>query len=213
MKNIAILAAGEYPRREYPKWLLDSADVVVCCDSAIEGLLRRGKDADVVVGDFDSVADRQLQRTKAKVVRNSDQECNDLTKAFRYVLENYPDVTDIHILGATGKSEAHTVGNLSLLMQYEQDYKLSQRGIKLDMVSDYSTSFAITDSTELHLGAGRRISIFSPDSTLRIKSRGLTWPLDSVVFDNWWKATLNIASEDVVELTFSHPSMALVILD
>ncbi|MCQ2186997.1 MAG: thiamine diphosphokinase [Bacteroidales bacterium] len=213
MKNIVILAAGEYPRREYPKWLLDSADVVVCCDSAIEGLLRRGKDADVVVGDFDSVAGRHLQRTKAKVVRNADQECNDLTKAFRYVLENYPDVTDIHILGATGKSEAHTVGNLSLLMQYEQDYQLSQRGIKLDMVSDYSTSFAITDSTELHLGAGRRISIFSPDVTLRIKSRGLTWPLDSVVFDNWWKATLNIASEDVVELTFSHPSMALVILD
>lgn len=213
MKNIAILAAGEYPRKEYPKWLLDNADVVVCCDSAIANLLRRGKDADVVVGDFDSLPGKYLGRTRAKVVRNPDQECNDLTKAFRYVLENYPDVTDIHILGATGKSEAHTVGNLSLLMQYENDFHLSRRGINLDMVSDYSTSFAISDSTELHLGQGRRFSIFSPDFTLRIKSRGLTWPLDGVVFDNWWKATLNIASDDVVELEFNHPSMALVILD
>lgn len=213
MKNIAILAAGEYPRKEYPKWLLENADAVVCCDSAIVNLLRRGKDADVVVGDFDSVGKSHLERTGAKVVKNPDQECNDLTKAFRYVLDNYPEVTDIHILGATGKSEAHTVGNLSLLMQYEKDYHLSERGIRLEMVSDYSTAFAITDSTELHVGEGRRISFFSPDSTLNIKSRGLRWPLDNVVFDNWWKATLNIASEDVVELRFSHPSMALVILD
>ena len=34
-----------------------------------------------------------------------------------------------------------------------------------------------------------------------------------VVFDNWWQATLNRASADVVKLTFSHKSMALVILD
>lgn len=213
MKNIAILAAGEYPGKDYPRYILDNADVVVCCDSAIASLLRRGKDADVVIGDFDSVGKRYLERTRAKVVKDSDQECNDLTKAVRYVLENYPDVTGIHILGATGKSEAHTVGNLSLLMQYEKDYSLAERGISLEMVSDYSTAFAITDSTELHVGEGRRISIFSPDSTLNIGSRGLTWPLDGVVFDNWWKATLNIASSDVVELKFNHPSMALVILD
>lgn len=213
MKNIVILAAGDYPRKEYPRWLLDNADVVVCCDSAISGLMRRGKDADVIVGDLDSVRTRLLERTQARVVHNPDQECNDLTKAFGYVLDNYPDVSEIHILGATGKSEAHTVGNLSLLMQYEADYHLSERGIHLDMVSDHSTAFAITGNCELHVGGGRRFSIFSPDSTLRIRSKGLQWPLDNVVFDNWWKATLNIALGDVVELVFNHPSMALVILD
>jgi hypothetical protein len=34
-----------------------------------------------------------------------------------------------------------------------------------------------------------------------------------VVFDAWWKATLNRADEDVVRLKFSHPSVALIILD
>lgn len=213
MKKIAILAAGEYPRKEYPVWLLEHADVVVCCDSAIAGLLRHGRDADVLIGDLDSVGGRSLERTAAKVVHDSDQECNDLTKAFRYVLDNYPDVSDIHILGATGKSEAHTVGNLSLLMQYEHDYKLSERGIKLEMVSDHSTAFAVQDSIELNVGEGRRMSFFTPDSSLRIVSSGLRWPLDEVVFDNWWKASLNIASEDVVRLRFNHPAMLLVILD
>ena len=58
-----------------------------------------------------------------------------------------------------------------------------------------------------------KFSLFSPDNSLTIKSKGLQWPTDGVVFDNWWKATLNIASEDVVHLDFSHRSMALVIMD
>lgn len=213
MKNIVILAAGQFPRREYPLYLLGTADVVVCCDSALTSLMKRGRDADVVIGDFDSVCHRALGRTRARVVRVDDQECNDLTKAFRYVMDNYPEVSSIHILGGTGRSEAHTVGNMSLLMQYEKDYDLSSRGIALEMVSDYSTMFALTDTAEFHVGEGRRISIFSPDPTLRISSSGLKWPTDGVVFDNWWKATLNIASEDVVTLKFSHHSMALVVLD
>ena len=83
----------------------------------------------------------------------------------------------------------------------------------MDMVSDYSTIFAISDSCELAVGKGRRISILTPDNSLKIKSEGLVWPTDDVIFDNWWKATLNRASEDTVKLTFNHPSRAIVILD
>ena len=81
------------------------------------------------------------------------------------------------------------------------------------MVSDYCTAFAVTDTCELHLGKGRRVSLFSPDNSLTIKSEGLEWPTEGVVFDNWWQATLNRATEDVVRLVFSHPSRALVVLD
>jgi hypothetical protein len=57
------------------------------------------------------------------------------------------------------------------------------------------------------------MSIFSPDSTLRIKSEGLMCRTDEVVFDNWWKATLNKTSQDRVRLQFNHPSMALIIMN
>ena len=83
----------------------------------------------------------------------------------------------------------------------------------VEMVSDWSTAFAVTDTTDISCGTGRSFSLFSPDSSLRIRSKGLEWPTDDVVFDNWWKATLNRASEDTVHLEFSHPSAALVILD
>lgn len=213
MQKIAIVAAGQFPRKEYPLYLLGSASKVICCDSALGALEKRGIVPDVVIGDMDSVCGRALARFKGTVVRSDDQECNDLTKAFRYVMENWRDVTEITIIGGTGRSEAHTLGNMSLLMQYEADYDLSEKGITLQMVSDYSTMFAICGSCELHVGKGRRISIFSPDPSLNIRSEGLEWPTDKVVFDNWWKASLNIASEDVVKLTLDHTSKVLIVLD
>ena len=107
---------------------------------------------------------------------------------------------------------------MSLLMEYPRLFGLAglpeqSRGPVLDMVSDYGTMFAVTDSCELAVGEGRRISLFSPDNSLTLKSEGLVWPTDEVVFDNWWKATLNRASEDVVRLHFSHPSRVLVFFD
>ena len=228
MKNVAILAAGQFPRKEYPRYLLDSADVIVCCDGALQIAEKHGIVPDVVIGDLDSVCGRALGRftsgtmegerrdkSMRVAIKDEDQDTNDLTKAFDYVMKNFagrpgPDLS-VSILGATGKSEAHTIGNVSLLMEYARRYDLD--GIDVQMVSDYSTIFALRDSQRLHVGAGRKVSVFSADPTLCIKSEGLQWPLDSVVFDNWWKATLNRASDDVIALTFSHPGPVVVILD
>lgn len=213
MSSIAIVANGQFPRREYPLYLLEKADRIICCDGALASLVKRGISPDVVVGDLDSVSPSVLRSFKGTVVRDPDQETNDLTKAIKYILKNFPDVSAISILGASGKSEAHTIANYSLLMQYERDFGFGARGIELQMVSDYSTAFSIGDSCELFLGKGRRISIFSPDSTLRIKSEGLEWETDGVVFDNWWKASLNSCCEDRIKLQLNHPAMVLIILD
>ena len=214
MPNIVILCNGEFPRKAYPLYLLESADAVVCCDGAAVKYLRRfgeRKMPEAVIGDMDSLPRKWREKLAPVVVHVEEQDDNDMTKAMRYVMERHPEVTDIHILGATGLREDHTVGNLGLLMEYARMFDL--RGIRVEMVSDYSTAFAVTDSCELHVGKGRRVSLFSPDNTLTIKSEGLQWPTDAVVFDNWWPATLNRAVDDVVKLTFSHSSIALALLD
>ena len=212
-KRAVIIACGQFPRKEYPRYLIDSADVKICCDGALTVLEKHGIVPDVVIGDFDSVCHRALGRFSGIKVRVSDQETNDLTKAFRYLMDNHPDVEYVAIVGATGRGEDHTLGNISLLMQYEKDFDLCARGIKVEMVSDYSVITAISDSCTLSVGKGRRVSIVTADPQLRIKARGLQWPTDDVVFDNWWKATLNIASEDEVTLDFNKHTPALLILD
>lgn len=213
-KSAVIICDGEFPRKDYPLYVLRSADYTVCCDGALRKYLRRMRGErlpDAVIGDMDSLPKSMQKKYAGLIVRVSEQDDNDQTKAFRYVLEHFPEVTDIHILGATGLREDHTIGNISLLMEYARSFDTGGRNV--DMISDYSTIFAITDSCEIDVGEGRRISVFSPDNSLNIRSEGLVWQTSGVVFDNWWKATLNRASSDRVRLTFSHPSVALVILD
>ena len=220
MATAVIVGNGQFPKKEYPLYLLESADYVVCCDGALDTYLRhfRGRNLrrpDVVVGDMDSLSKKTAERFRDIAVKIDEQETNDQSKAFHYILEHFPDVDTIHILGATGKREDHTIGNLSLLMEYAREMRRQDCGrtVSVDIVSDWSTAFAITDSRTLDVGEGRSVSIICPDNSLNIKSEGLIWPTGNVVFDNLWQATLNRASADRISLTFSHPSIALIILN
>ena len=220
MATAVIVGNGQFPKREYPLYLLESADCVVCCDGALDTYLRHfsGRNLrrpDVVVGDMDSLSKNTAERFRGIAVKIDEQETNDQSKAFHYILEHFPDVDTIHILGATGKREDHTIGNLSLLMEYAREMRRQDCGrtVSVDIVSDWSTAFAITDSCTLDVGEGRSVSIICPDNSLNIKSEGLVWPTDNVVFDNLWQTTLNRASADRISLTFSHPSIALIILN
>ena len=137
MNNLVILCDGEFPRKAYPRYLLDSADAVVCCDGAAVKFMRRYGGArmpEAVIGDMDSLPKRWREKLAPIVVHVEEQDDNDLTKAMRYVLAHHPDVTDIHILGATGLREDHTVGNLGLLMEYTRMFDL--KDIRVEMVSD-----------------------------------------------------------------------------
>ena len=220
MATAVIVGNGQFPKKEYPLYLLESADYVICCDGALDTYLRhfRGRNLrrpDVVVGDMDSLSEKTAERFRDIAVKIDEQETNDQSKAFHYILEHFPDVDTVHILGATGKREDHTIGNLSLLMEYAREMRRQDCGrtVSVDIVSDWSTAFAITDSCTLDVGEGRSVSIICPDNSLNIKSEGLVWPTDNVVFDNLWQATLNRASADRISLTFSHPSIALIILN
>lgn len=219
-KTVVIICDGRFPRSEYPRYLIRSADFIICCDGALSKFIRASEAVfgekrlpDVVIGDMDSLSPALRKRHSDIIVEIDEQEHNDQTKAFRWVMENLDNVGSIYILGATGEREDHTIGNISLLMEYARSYDLDAKGITLEMVSDYSTIFAITDTYEMECGEGRKVSILSPDNSLRIKSEGLEWPTDDVVFDNWWKATLNKASQDKVRLEFNHRSIALIILN
>lgn len=218
-KSAAIIGNGLFPKKEYPLYLLGQADHIICCDGAFSNYLRHSRSAgvtrlpDAIIGDMDSLSPAAQKEYGSLIVRVDDQDTNDQTKAFRHVIGNFRDVTDIFFLAATGKREDHTIGNMSLLMEYAGYPEVTDRGIRLQMISDFSTILPVTDSISMECGQGRAISIFSPDSSLRICSEGLRWPTDNVVFDNWWKASLNRTSEDTVKLTFSHPSIALIVMD
>ena len=219
-KNVVIICDGAFPKNEFPRYIIRNADFIICCDGALRKFLRNcrsifGEDRlpDLVIGDMDSLPASMIRRYEEIIVKVDEQEHNDQTKAFRWAVENLTDIGNIYIIGATGGREDHTIGNMSLLMEYTRMYDLEGMGIEVEMITDNGSAFAVTDTFEMDCGEGRKVSIFSPDNSLRIRSEGLEWPTDDVVFDNWWKATLNRASEDRVRLEFSHRSIALIMLD
>ena len=219
-KTVVIICDGQFPRTEYPRYLIKSADFSICCDGALVKYLRHSRSIfgeertpDLVIGDMDTLSGKMQARYSSLIVKVEEQEHNDQTKAVRWAISNVEGIEQIYILGATGKRVDHTIGNASLLMEYTRMFDLEGLGINIEMVSDTGTAFAVNDTFEMDCGIGRQVSIFSPDNSLNIRSTGLEYPTDEVVFDNWWKATLNKAVQDTVRLEFSHRSIALVMLD
>ena len=216
--NVVIICDGVFPKSEYPRYLIRTADFIICCDGALVKFLRNSKAIfgeqrlpDLVTGDMDTLSESMQKKYADIIVKEDEQEHNDQTKAVRWALNNLEGIESIYIIGATGGRADHTIGNAALLMEYTRMFDMN--GINIESVTDNGTIFPINDTIEFDCGTGREVSIFTPDNTLRIKSEGLMYPTDDVVFDNWWKATLNKSVADTVKLTFNHPSMALIILD
>ena len=65
---------------------------------------------------MDSLSSDLALRFADRIYRDEDQETNDLTKAVKWCNER--GYNDIVIIGATGKREDHTIGNISLLAEY-----------------------------------------------------------------------------------------------
>lgn len=216
--NVVIICDGKFPKTEYPRYLIRSADFIICCDGALRKFMRNSNAVfgeerlpDLVIGDMDTLPMSMQKKYSDIIIKENEQEHNDQTKAVRWALNNLRGIESIHILGATGGRTDHTIGNVSLLMEYTRLFDLD--GISIEMVSDNGTIFPINDTIEFECGPGRSVSIFTPDNSLKIRSEGLEYPTDDVVFDNWWKATLNRSIADNVRLELSHRSMALIILD
>ncbi len=216
--TVVIICDGQFPKTEYPRYLIQTADFVICCDGSLKKFIRNsvsifGEERlpDLVIGDMDTLPTSWQKKYADIIVKEDEQDHNDQTKAVRWALNNLKGINNIYILGSTGGRAEHTIGNLSLLMEYTRMFDLGD--MTIEAVTDEGTIFAVNDTVEFDCGTGRSVSIFSPDSTLNIKSEGLEYQTDEVIFDNWWKATLNKASQDNVRLEFSHSSMALIILD
>ena len=111
-----ILANGEYPTHVLPLKILEEAKFVVCCDGAANEYILRGHTPDIIIGDGDSLSPENKTRFSDIIHHIADQETNDQTKAVHFLQEK--GYQRIAIVGATGKREDHTLGNISLLLDY-----------------------------------------------------------------------------------------------
>ena len=180
-----ILANGEYPAHELPLRLLAEAQFVVWCDGAANEYISRGNTPDVIIGDGDSLLPEYKKRFSSIILQISDQETNDQTKAVHYLQSK--GIRKIAIVGATGKREDHTLGNISLLVEYMRS------GMEVRTVTDYGTFIPVSDTQSFASHPGQQVSIINFGAE-GLKGEGLFYPLSD--FSNWWQGTLNEATAD-----------------
>ena len=188
-----ILADGTFPENEIPLGYLRNAQSIICCDGSADQLIKAGFIPEAIVGDLDSVTAEVATKYSDRLFPDRDQETNDLTKAVRWCIER--DQKDLVILGATGKREDHTIGNISLLAEYAREADIM-------MVTDSGILRPYLKSCVFPAIPGQQISVFSINPETEITSRGLVYPLLRKKLRNWWEATLNEAAGEIVELEF-----------
>ena len=192
-KHIVILAAGDFPTHPVPLQALREADFVVCCDSAYSTLLANCYQlpADfVVIGDGDSLSEQDKRQLGDRYIQVDEQDYNDLHKAMQYAVTHYPlPTTHYTILGASGRREDHTLGNISYLVTFAEEYP----GADIEMLTDYGRLKAMTGHRTFDSFPRQQVSVFSMTPDSAIHSEGLKWPLDAFHARRWWQASLNEA--------------------
>ena len=184
-----ILAAGNYPTHSLPLHILANAETIVCCDSAAEKYISASVIPDAIVGDGDSIP-AALKEQYADICHfEKEQETNDLSKAVRYLMAQ--GKRHFAIIGATGKREDHTLGNISLLMEY------MRQGAKVHMFTDYGFFIPCNGKSLFTVSVGQQVSIFNFGAK-EFKSQGLKYPIYD--FTNWWQGTLNEAVSEQVNI-------------
>ena len=189
-----ILADGDFPNSPVPLEILKKASFVVCCDGAAASLAGLGIIPDAIVGDLDSLPEKFKAHFSDRLVHVRDQETNDLTKAFNFCCAQ--NRKNIVILGATGKREDHTLGNLSLLAEYSKTVP------DISCVTNYGVFKVVTKSGIFPSFAGQQISIISLVPGAVVSSENLKYPLNNLTLKYWWQATLNEAQGESFSLAF-----------
>ena len=175
-----IVAGGDYPTSEQALQVLHNAPYVVCCDGAADRYIATGHVPDAIVGDGDSISayNRTKYATRLHIV--AEQETNDQTKAVHFLMEQ--GKRRIAIVGATGLREDHTIGNISLLVEY------ARMGCDVCSFTDYGIFIPCNGDTTLKCRKGQQVSIFAITAK-ELSSEGLLYPIYD--FTNWWQGTLN----------------------
>ena len=187
--DAVVLAGGDYPTAQQPLEILHSAEYVVCCDGAADRHISLGHTPDAIVGDGDSISAANRERFASRLHIVSEQETNDQTKAVRFLLSQ--GKRRIAIVGATGRREDHTIGNISLLVEY------ARAGATVCSFTDYGVFVPCCSTVTHKCRRGQQLSIFCITAR-SLSAEGLRYPIYD--FTNWWQGTLNECTGDSVTI-------------
>ena len=167
----------------------------MCCDGALEKLLRIGIQPNVVIGDCDSISEERRQQFKDIIIEDQNEEYNDLQKALKYCLRQ--QFGPVAVLGTSGLRDDHQLANLSILNMYSET-------MDLIMVSNYGIFTFIDKDTTFASIPRQEVSVFSFDGQALFSFSGLQYPVHNRRFAQLWEGSLNKALGNSFTITLNN---------
>ena len=124
---LRVLIIGNAPADDLAKWsnLVMDSDLIIACDGAMEKCQINGIAVNVLIGDMDSITEATQRDAKSKgvkIIKLTDQDTNDLTKAIAYA--DSLGATNISIINVDGGRADHQFANYLSLLEAKSNARL-----------------------------------------------------------------------------------------
>jgi len=192
---VTIVANGDFPKHNIPIKILNDSKCIIACDGAADTLIEKKYNINYIIGDIDSLSETNTKKHTDKTIKIQNQSENDLRKAISQLYNQ--DIKKFNIVGATGKREDHTLGNIFSIYQYKDDLEAS-------IYTDFGVFKCINQSTILKSFKGQQISFFTNDNMLKITSNGLKYNFNKESITTLFYGTLNESTSNEVNIGLSH---------
>ena len=191
------LLGGTTVLRADVDWALRRAPVLVAADGGAAWALAFGMMPRRVIGDMDSLSDRDARRIpQERLVRVAEQESTDFEKCLDRI--RAPAVIGLGFLG--GRVD-HTLAALSCV---------ARRGAPCLLVGPHDVAFAAPPQISLDLPEGCRLSLF-PMAPVTGRSTGLAWPIDGLDLGPMARIGTSNRATGRVTLAFDGPGMVVLL--
>ena len=192
---IVVLANGRFPSHPNPLEVLDSAGTVICTDGSADTLLKFDRNPHVIIGDLDST---KLKKSdfKGLWIPDQNQHKTDLQKTLEWCLLN--GLNDVVVLGAMGKREDHSLGNLHILAEFSKI-------MNIHFVTDHACIYCFIGEKTFPSTKGQQISITAIEHVQSINTIGLKYVLDKESFPPACNGISNEAEGEKFTIDTSHP--------
>ena len=148
-----------------------------------------------IIGDMDST---KLKKDDFKGIWNSspDQNKTDLQKTLDWCIAN--NLNDVIVLGAMGKREDHSLGNLHALAEYSSK-------IDITFVSNFAVIYSFKGKRTFSSLKGQQISIVAIENVKFISTVGLKYELNNKPFPPACNGISNEAESDEFTIETTEP--------
>lgn len=175
MRQAAIFLHGNPPKKERVKRFLAKDTAVICADGGTAYALDLGLKPDVVIGDFDSLNKKRLEKLKSEKVQiktySSEKDETDSELVLQYAIKQ--GFKEIVIFGWMGTRFDHVLANLTLFAEQKED-------IKITIVESEQTLYIVKSSLTLTGKKGEYVSLIPLKGDVGgVSTKGLKWKLSN----------------------------------